>query len=51
MLLNNQHITEEIRKEMKICIETNKNGNMIIQNLWGSESCAKGKNESSDIGK
>ena len=25
MLLSNQHITEEIKKEIKICIETNKN--------------------------
>ena len=29
MLLNDQHITEEIRKEMKICIDTNKNENTI----------------------
>ena len=27
MLLNNQQITEEIKKEIKICIETNKNEN------------------------
>ena len=26
-LLNEQHIREEIRKEMKICIETNENEN------------------------
>ena len=25
MLLNNQQITEEIKKEIKICIETNEN--------------------------
>ena len=25
MLLNNQQITEEIKKEIKICIEMNKN--------------------------
>ena len=25
MLLNNQEITEEIKKEIKICIETNEN--------------------------
>ena len=31
-LLNNQQITEEIKKEIKICIETNEN--TITQNLW-----------------
>ena len=35
-LLDNQQITEEIKKEIKICIETNKNENTITQNLWGS---------------
>ena len=35
-LLNNQQITEEIKKEMKICIETNDNENTITQNLWDS---------------
>ena len=35
-LLNNQQITEEIKKEIKICIETNENENTIIQNLWDS---------------
>ena len=30
MLLNNQHITEDI----KICIGTNENENMTTQNLW-----------------
>ena len=34
MLLNNQQITEEIRKEIKICIETNENENTTTQNLW-----------------
>ena len=34
MLLNNQQITEEIKKEIKICIEMNKNENTTIQNLW-----------------
>ena len=33
-LLNNQQITEEIKKEMKICIETNENENTKPQNLW-----------------
>ena len=32
-LLNNQQITEEIKKEIKICIETNENEN-TTQNLW-----------------
>ena len=32
--LNNQQITEEIKKEIKICIETNENENTTIQNLW-----------------
>ena len=32
-LLNNQHITEEIKKEIKICIETNENENTTTQNL------------------
>ena len=33
MLLNNQQIIEEIKKEIKICIETNENEN-TTQNLW-----------------
>ena len=33
-LLNNQQITEEIKKENKICIETNENENTITPNLW-----------------
>ena len=34
MLLNNQQITEEIKKEIQICIETNENKNTKTQNLW-----------------
>ena len=34
--LNNQQITEEIKKEIKICIETNKNENTTTQNLQDS---------------
>ena len=34
MAANNQHIIEEIKKEIKICIEANENENRIIQNLW-----------------
>ena len=33
-LLNNQQITEEIKKEIKICIETNENETTTTQNLW-----------------
>ena len=33
MLLNNQQITEEIKKEIKICIEMNANENTTTQNL------------------
>ena len=33
-LLNNQQITEEIKKEIEICIETNENENTTTQNLW-----------------
>ena len=36
ILLNNQHITEEIKKRIKICIETNENENITTQNLWDS---------------
>ena len=32
--LNNKQITEEIKKETKICIETNENENTTTQNLW-----------------
>ena len=44
MLLNNQQITEEIKKEIKICIERNENKNTTTQKLWGHcKSSAKGK--------
>ena len=33
-LLNNQQITEEIKKEIKICVETNENEDKTTQNLW-----------------
>ena len=35
-LLNNQQITEEIKKEIKICIETSDIENTTTQNLWDS---------------
>ena len=34
MLLNNQQITEEIKKEIKICIETKENENTTTRNVW-----------------
>ena len=33
-LLNNKQIKEEIKKEIKICIEMNENENTTTQNLW-----------------
>ena len=36
MLLNNQEITEEIKKEIKKCIEMNENENITTPNLWDS---------------
>ena len=35
-LLNNQQITEKIKKEIKVCIEMNENENRAVQNLWDS---------------
>ena len=35
-LMNNQQITEEIKKEIKICIEMNENENRTTQNIWDS---------------
>ena len=34
MLLNNQHITVEIKREIKKILETNANENITTQNLW-----------------
>ena len=34
--LNNQQITEEIKKEIKICVQMNENENTTTQNLWDS---------------
>ena len=34
MLLNNQQVTEEIKREIKKFLETNDNENMTTQNLW-----------------
>ena len=35
-LLNNQQITEEIKKGIKICIKKNENENTTTPNLWDS---------------
>ena len=32
--MNNQQITEEIKKEIKICVETSENESKTTQNLW-----------------
>ena len=34
--LNNQQVTEEIKRESKKFLETNDNENMTTQNLWGA---------------
>ena len=39
-LLNNQQITEEIKKEITICIETNENENTTTQSLWDTVKAA-----------
>ena len=36
MLPNNQQITEETKKEIKICIKKNENENTTTPNLWDS---------------
>ena len=36
MGLNNQNITEEIKKEIKICVQMNENENTTTPNLWDS---------------
>ena len=43
-LLNNQQIIEEIKTEVKICIEMNENENTTTQNLWDTlKAVLKGK--------
>ena len=34
MFLNNQHVTEEIKRKIKRFLETNDNENTTTQNLW-----------------
>ena len=36
MFLNNQQVTEEIKREIKRFLETNDNENTMTQNLWES---------------
>ena len=41
--LNNQHVTEEIKREIKKFLETNDNENMITQNPWdGAKAILRG---------
>ena len=43
-LLNNQEITEEIKEEIKIYLETNDNENTMTQNLWdAAKTVLRGK--------
>ena len=43
-LLNNEQITEEIKREIKICIDMNENENTTTQNLWVTvKAVLKGK--------
>ena len=44
-LLNNQQITEIIKKEIKLCIETNENENTTAQNLWDTILDSDGEGE------
>ena len=37
--LNNQQVTEEIKREIKKILETNDNENTITQNLWDASEC------------
>ena len=34
MFLNNQQVTEEIKREIQKCLETNDSENITTQNLW-----------------
>ena len=44
IFLNNQQVAEEIKREMKIFLETNDNENMTTQNLWdAAKSVLRGK--------
>ena len=44
MFLNNQQVTEEIKREIKKFLETNDNENTTTQNLWdAAKAVLKGK--------
>ena len=44
MFLNNQQVTEEIKREIKKCLETNDNENTTTQNLWdAAKAVLRGK--------
>ena len=44
MLLKNQWVNEEIKREIKKCLETNDNENKTIKNLWdASKAVFRGK--------
>ena len=44
MFLNNQQVTEEIKREIKKVLETNDNENMTTQNLWdAAKTVLRGK--------
>ena len=44
MLLKNQWVNEEIKKEIKKYLETNVNENTMIQNLWdAAKAVLRGK--------
>ena len=44
MFLNNQWFTEEMKREIKKCLDTKKNENMTTQNLWdAAKAVLRGK--------
>ena len=44
MFLNNQQVTEEIKREIKKFLETNDNENMTTQSLWdAAKAVLRGK--------
>ena len=44
MFLNNQQVTEEMKREIKKFLETNDNENMTTQNLWdAAKAVLRGK--------
>ena len=43
MFLNNQQVTEEIKREIKKFLETNDNENTKTQNLWDAAGAVLGR--------